>query len=152
MISRAQLTASAAAVLTLASVSLLRAQDITNKDLLDGLANPLLRSGGGQILQAEVGRIFGVHALLHLCQHDTVAWRRPDPAATAAMSLKQTTEGPDQKFALPEDVPPLFDRHMHRQEGSDQIAIAEGVAREIGHGLDAEAGRHLMERLARQVH
>src|SRR5260221_11715943 len=40
MISRAQLTASAAALLTLASVSLPRAQDITSKDLLDGLANP----------------------------------------------------------------------------------------------------------------
>ena len=37
---RARLTTSAAALLTLASVSLLRAQDITSKDLLDGLANP----------------------------------------------------------------------------------------------------------------
>src|SRR5476651_932787 len=37
---RARLTLSVAALLTMATVSLLRAQDITSRDLLDGLANP----------------------------------------------------------------------------------------------------------------
>src|SRR5471032_351543 len=40
MTQRARRTAPVAVLLTLAAVSLLRAQDITNKDLLDGLANP----------------------------------------------------------------------------------------------------------------
>jgi len=69
MISKPKLTASAAALLTLASVSLLRAQDITSKDLLDGLANPsrwLTHSGDytgarfsplAQITPANVGQL-----------------------------------------------------------------------------------------------
>ena len=76
-----------------------------------------------------------------LRQHRPVARRRRDPAAAAAMALEQAAEGADQQFALAEDIPPLFDRQMHCQEGSDQVAIAEGVAREVGHRLDAEAAR-----------
>jgi len=40
MNSRPRFTAPVAALLTMAAVSLLHAQEITNKDLLDGLANP----------------------------------------------------------------------------------------------------------------
>ena len=40
MNSRPRFTAPVTALLTMAAVSLLHAQGITNKDLLDGLANP----------------------------------------------------------------------------------------------------------------
>jgi alcohol dehydrogenase (cytochrome c) len=66
---RARFTLSAAAVLTIATMSLLHAQDISNKELLDGLANPsrwLTHSGDytgqrfsplTQITPANVGQL-----------------------------------------------------------------------------------------------
>ena len=66
---RPRVTASVAAFLMLASIGVLRAQDITNKDLLDGLANPsrwLTHSGDytgarfsplTQITPANVGQL-----------------------------------------------------------------------------------------------
>ena len=75
-----------------------------------------------------------------------------DPGAAAAMAPKQAAEGADQQLALAEDVASLLDGAMHGEEAVDQVAIDEHVAREIGHLLDAETVRQLIERRLRQVH
>ena len=104
-----------------------------------------------QIFQPKVFRIVGVHAFLHTVQHDLVARRRRDPATAAAMAPEQPAEGADQKLALLEDIAALLDGAMHGEEAVDEVGIEEHVPREIGHLLDAEAVRHLIERRLGEV-
>src|SRR5260370_17644045 len=62
------------------------------------------------------------------------------------MALEQAAEGADQQFALVEDIASLLDGAVHGQEAVDQVAIAEHVAGEVRHLLDAEPFSHLIER------
>lgn len=108
---------------------------------------------GGQLLQPQLARVFGVHAILHALEQGPVARRHVDPhPAAVAMPLEQPAEGGDQQLALAEDVPPLLDRQMHRQERIDQVAVGEDIAGEVRHVLQAEAARDLRQRRAREIH
>ena len=100
---------------------------------------------GRQFFQPKIARIVGAHKLHDLVEQRPVAWPRFDPAAPAAMALKQPAERTDQKLAFVEDIPPLLDRPMHGEEAVDQVGVAEQVTREVRHGLDARLSRYLIE-------
>src|SRR5882757_10482375 len=104
-----------------------------------------------QTFQPKVFRIVSTHALLHTVQHDLVARHGPDPATAAAMAPEQPAEGADQELALLEDIAALLDGTMHDKEAVDEVGIEEHVPREVGHLLDAEAVRHLIERRLGEV-
>jgi len=59
--------------------------------------------------------------------------------AAAAVAPEQAAEGGDQHLALVEDVPPLLDRQMHRQEGVDQVLV-DGGRLHIGKPQCSELG------------
>ncbi len=68
------------------------------------------------------------------------------------MTLEQPAKRGDQQLALAKDVLPLFDGAVQGEESLDQVAIAENVASEVRHVLDAEAFGHPAKRLAREIH
>src|SRR5262245_12303541 len=74
-----------------------------------------------QLLQPQLLRMLGAHALFHALQHHLVVRRRIDPAAAVAVLLKKAAKRADQKLALAEDIAPLLDGAMHIQEAADQV-------------------------------
>src|SRR6185436_14777294 len=68
-----------------------------------------------------------------------------------AVTLEQLAEAADQQFALAKDVAPFFQRQMQRPERLDQVAIGEGVAREVRHVANTEPFSDVVQRAAREI-
>ena len=73
-------------------------------------------------------------------------------AAAAAMALEQPAEGADQQLALAEDVAPLLDGAVHRQESRRSGRDRANMLRvKYGTRSMPRPARHLIERRLRQV-
>src|SRR5258708_5648232 len=106
---------------------------------------------GGKLVEPERVGMKRPHRLDRLAQGGSIARRRGDASAAAAVPAKQPPERADQQLPLAEEVAALLESTMQREEPVYEIAIAEHIAREIGHLGDAETTSDLVDGGSREI-
>lgn len=104
-----------------------------------------------EILEAKAVRVSRMHHVNRGAENGTAMRGRLYPVAAAAMTLKQSAECVSEQFSLAKRVLFVFKSTVKRQKSVDKVGIGKRISHEVGHGLDTEAVRDVVDGGLREI-